>query len=78
MCCTSLLLGPPLLYIVGRGCTLTPPPRHQEAAAKEEEKGSGNQGWGQAAPLENPNPSWPGPGLWRPPFFLYSLMGFFQ
>jgi hypothetical protein len=27
------------LYIVGRGCTLTPPARHQEAAAKEEAKG---------------------------------------
>jgi hypothetical protein len=66
------------LYIVGRGCTLTPPPRHQEATAKEEEKCGDGQGWGQAGPPENPNPGRPGPGLWCPPFFLYSLMGFFQ
>jgi hypothetical protein len=32
----------PTLYS-GEGCTLTPPPRHQEAVAKGEEKGGDGQ-----------------------------------
>jgi hypothetical protein len=72
--------GTPFLYS-GEGCTLTPPPRHQKATTKEEEKGGGVQGWGRPHP---PPPSQK-PLLWpawarpmAPPFFLYSLMGFFQ
>jgi hypothetical protein len=55
MCCASPPPGTPL-YIVGRGCTLTPPPRHQEVAPKEEEKDGGVLGWGRPPP-RNPNPS---------------------
>jgi hypothetical protein len=65
-CVVHLSSWDPPLYR-GEGCTLTPPPRHQEAVAKEEEKGGSGQGWGRPPP-RNPNPGRPRPGLWRPHF----------
>jgi hypothetical protein len=65
------------LYIVGRGAPLPlhqgtrrrqPRRRRREAAARA----------GAGRPPRNPNPGRPGPGLWRPHFFLYSLIGFFN